>query len=720
MQNRVSIRKIFSLLIPWFFFLLMFAWGWRVRNLFTHIPSYGDTLEVLWAIEWYYQNLWVKRTFPWFDTSMFHPVGWHTGTLLVPLPFLLALPARILGGPAFAYNVLGIFALVVSFAGMYRFSQQFTTRPTTIFVSLAYTFWAMGWAKIQGGHLVIAWLSGLLPWLAWAVTRMKPSLDQSQQLKGTILVGFIWGLIINFSLYGIFMGALTFLLWGKALFRRIPQMIIAGLVAILIGFPAIFLRWSGSQQDYTRVFVAADSIWWGASLNSLFIPSVFHPIPFIRSFSQWIYRGPYDESGVMNFGLLTSLLAVLGVLFFIKQKPYLVNLVGLTLAGIILALGLLLRWNGEMVSLPVFRPLNLGLWAVGHFYKPEVFPRFYPVQLDTAIPLPSFLLTIFVPYWEGAHTLSRFAVLGMLGASVLAGLGLDRLPKLARIFLYALWIVEILPNPTASMPIPFEPHPAYAWLARQTFRPGEGIIDIAARRPILMIGGEIAWATWLHGKPTAAGMGSAWPGHSLILLEYLSENPSVFSEPEISLILQQYGVRYLFLHMLGEEEPEMWDIVQGNPAFRPIGCFQPLLEVNPWPYPICVASVEVKEEPINLFLKTRWLHLEEGGVWAEGEFSRAEWIAITKKDYVLEIQALPNCVPKQSQEITIQVNRKKVGFYRWKECILWQAEIPIPASIVKVGWNEIVLEYKYATSLPQNTTSSCPQLSVKFNVLKVR
>lgn len=719
-QKRTSIHKVAEALIPWFCFWVFFAWGWRVQNIFTHLPAYGDVLEVLWGIRYYYDTLMVKRSSPLFTSIVFHPIGWHTPTLAhTPLLFLLSLPLNALGGSAFAYNLLAVLALVVSFAGMYRFAQLFVSWPTAVLAAVVYTFWRMVWGRVWG-HLHTEWMSGLLPWLAYGLMRVRCS-HESRQLKWVLFAGLIWGLMINFALYGVFIGAFVFLLWGCQIFRRISQVVLIGLMAMVIGLPTILLYWWGAQQDHIHVFGAGHNLWWGASLNSLFVPSVFHPLRLVRSISHLLYTGPHDESGVMNFGIMTSLLALIGMVLVVKSRRRNTALVGLMFGGMVLSMGLLLRWNGEVVSYPAFRSLNAAIWNLGHFLKPEIFPSTCPKPFETGVPLPGFLFTAAIPFWESARTVSRFAVLGMLGAAVLAGIALDRLPKIARAFLSVLWMVEMLPSPTGNVPVPFQLHPAYAWLAGQAVGAGEGIADISY--PTLKVGGEILWAAGLHSKPTVSGAGSFWPEHTFVLWNYFVNDPASFSRPQVGLILQQYQVRYLFLHILGEREKEMWRMVQGNPVFRPVGCFDPMPSPNPWPYPICVAEVEAEENPIQVLLGQGWSGREEWGVWVEGTYSTAGWIAAEKRDYVLRVSAFPFCVPAQHQRISIAINGEKIGSYQWGECELWEAEIPIPGSVVRIGWNEISFQYAYARSPAEVTLGQNPDsrvLSVGFTTLEVK
>jgi hypothetical protein len=202
---------------------------------------------------------------------------------------------------------------------------------------------------------------------------------------------------------------------------------------------------------------------------------------------------------------------------------------------------------------------------------------------------------------------------------------------------------------------------------------------------------------------------------------YFLSDQDALSRPQIGLF-QQYGIRYLFLHMYGEKEREMWITMQNNPAFRPVGCWDPLPGPNPWPYPICVAEVAAAQEPIRVLLSDGWSGQEDWGVWAEGTRSTAGWIADAQRDYSLQIGAFPLCVPGQRQRISIKVNGQEIGAYQWEECELWEGERPIPGSVVRIGWNEITFEYAYAFSPAEVTRGQNPDprvLSVGFTKLEV-
>jgi len=525
--------------------------------------------------------------------------------------------------------------------------------------------------------------------------------------------------MINFSLYSIFLGGLVFLLLGKNLFhiKCLRGVFVVGMIAFVIASPTIVPYWLGSSVDQTHQFGIAHDLAWGASLNSLFVPSINHPLKTLSQIARTIYTGPRDESGVFNLGFITCGLALLEFFWLSREKSYCWGLVGLTVISLVLSLGLLLKWNGQPVQLSGNSLFNEILWRVGHALKPEFFPTVLPYpDFHSGIPLPSLVLSIFVPFWESARVMSRYALVGMLGAVTLAAMALQKLPASARILLALFWVIEVLPSPTNSgRPVAFQLHPAYTWLMAQPLETGEGILDMEP--PTVSIEGSIPIATLLHGVPTAAGVGSFWPEHTFRLWEIFLPEGEALARPQTGDLLWQYHIRYLFLHFRGNKDQaqKMWDMIAENPAFHQVGCFDPVAGDSPWPYSICVAEVNKPVSPFNVILRAGWSVPEPWGIWSEGPVSELEWLATTRQDHHLKFEAFPLCAPYQHQQLTVKVNGESVSSYQWENCETMEVDLLIPASLIAMGWNQITFEYAYALTPAEVTEGQ----NVDFRLLGV-
>jgi len=721
--KRVS-QPIIKRLAPWAGFWGIFLWCWRVRDLFHRIPAYGDALEVIWGIRYYYDSLFVMHRSPLFTPLVFHPWGWQTATLAhTPVFFLAALPFYALGGAAFAYNILAIVPSVVSFAGVFRFVRLFASRFSATVAALVFTFVYMRWFRVQC-HLHILWAISLLPWLAWTIENINRKPEWTTR-KAIWRAGLIWGMMINVSLYSIFLGGLVFIFLGKKFWqiKNILRVLATAVLALVLASPTIVLYWRGSQLIRLYQWGIAHNLHWGISLNGLFAPFTAHSLEIVRKISSVLYSGPHDESGVSTLGLVTCVLACVGLVLVIKKRPCPWGLLWLTIGGGLLAMGLLFKWNGVVVQIDGIRGLDAILWRIGHSLKPGLFPTVLPEPgFEAGIPLPGFLMMVFVPFWESARALDRYVFLAMLGAVTLAAIALQKFPKLVRYSLVLLWLVEILPPPTTEgVPVYFQLHPAYAWLASQSLEVDEGIVDMSY--PTLSMGGEVLTAASLHGKPTISGQGSFFPEPTIWLWNHLTTEKEALSRPYIGALLHQYHVRYLFLHMLGNREQGMWSMVVKNPVFQPVGCFDPLPEVTPWPYPICVAELRPVAARSDILLRqTGWSPQENWGTWAQGLVSTVQWLVATQQDYSLRLEALPFCAPGRYQAVTIKINGQMLTHHQWQGCETWEEDVAIPSSFVKSGWNQLTFEYGYAVSPSDVTGGMNPDLrllSVGFVKLEV-
>lgn len=708
-------RKFFKPFLAFSIFALFFLWGWRIHDILHDIPAYTDVLEILWGMEWYHEALFEKRIFPLSLPLIFHPLKWHSITLgYSPLVFVLALPFYELGSVALAYNALVISALLVAFWGAFSFLKKFSSPFFAACAAAIFTFSAVNWFQARL-HPNILWALGLLPWLALTLENCK----SHPTGKCIGVSGCLLGLMTIFSFYGFFAGLILFVLWGGKLFtiRGVKSGVSIILMALLLSLPTILIFWFSMQEGRVHYYGIEHNLHWGASLNSLFIPSVFHPLLEFRRVALSIYKGPCDEAGIANLGFLTWILTFIGAVRAVKSKNW--GLIFLVLCGLSLSMGLLLKWDDKPLHFSLFNPLITGIWKAGHAIKPKVFlSREPPAGFEGGIPLPGLFLIAFAPFWELARVFSRYAAVGLLGMLALGSMALNRMPKYMRYILVAIWMVESLPVPVNGVPVPYELHPAYEWLAEQALISGEGIVDIAY--PTLIMGPEILWGAWLHGKPTASGTGSYWPEYSYWLWAYFLQNN--MSNPDVGLVLSQYHVRYLFLHVYGEREKEMWNIISHNPSLRPIRCFEPKENNFPWNYPICVAEVLNLNSPVNIIPEEGWSQREEWGIWANGRLARAMWLALARKDHMLFLEAFPLCLPGENQRMDVKINKHLVAVHEWEDCNLWEGSIRIPASLIEEGFNELVFEFKYALSPNEITGGKNPdlrKLAVGFRKLKV-
>jgi hypothetical protein len=731
LQQHIPVR-LFRIVLPWLAFAMMLMWGWRVYDIVNRIPAYGDALEVIWGIQQYHDALANGQPLPLYTPLVFAPNGWHTATLAhTPFLFLLAQPFCFIGGAAFAYNLLALISLVVAYAGSMKLLRRYVSAMPATAGALIFTFVNARWFRIFG-HFHILWATSLLPWLLIVLSKLAhDEMDKKQSLKLQILAGAFWGGMINFSYYSIFLGAVAFAIWGKQFFRLryLKQAAVIAFIAVLLSAPTLILYEIGSRQDDAKPWTISGVQIWGASLNGLMDISWLHPINILKQISVAIYSGPGDESGIHQYGLVTGLLALLGAALICRKRPNRTGLLWLAGVGLLLSLGLLLKWNGKEVSLPALQPLDDLLWRLGHFLKPDVFASDLPrPPFDRGIPLPGYVLAVFVPFYESARVVARYSLVADLGLIVIAAIGLDHLPALGRWIIAAIWILEGLPLVTnAGLPMTsIKPHPAYAWLAEQPLAEGENIIEIT--NPTIAIGGDVILATQYHHKPTVSGVGSYLPEHVRYIYEYLADDVAhhggqTLSTETFARLLNQYGARYALFQIKDTWSKSMWNLAQKNPQLRALKCYDPNPGVSPWNYPICVA--EVLPQPVNVIALDGWYPSEEWGVWAEGVNSQAKWVATAQMDYQLTISAFPYCAAHDTtttQTVQLEVNGELLISHTWTRCEVWHGTVTIPKSQIVVGENNLAFSYANATrpSEREPGNGDTRQLSVGFTQLSVK
>lgn len=716
---------------PWLLFAAFLWWGWREQNLARSLPAYGDILELTWALSWYDDAL-RQGANPLLASTAFYPVGWNLKTYATGFLFLPALlPWHRLAGAAFAYNVGVLFTFALSFGGMLVLAGRLMGRLAATVGALLFTFWALRWFQTIG-HLNFLFGSACLPWLILALERfLQRSSEASQSslrsLFWLVPVGLIWAATIAGSLYFIWIGGLLVAGWiaGRRLSKEISRqtasiaLVGSATVASLVSMPILWEYWRASTAVGASTPDLGEVNFWGASLNSLPLPYVFHP--WLGSFATTIYRGITYEQGATNFGLIAVMTAIAGwrVAWREGRRRWLPIFV-LTPVALVLCLGLTLKWDNVSLQWDVLRSVNAALWQIGHLLKPDVFSAGPPpAPFDTAIPLPGLLLSATVPLFERARVFARYGFIAALGIFLLAGLTIERLrrPRGVRWLLATALLFEVIPPPLPRVPFPPPSHEAFTWLKSQ---PAGAVADLLAAHPdtlVLINRGETVWAIRLHGKPAVGGASSVWPASASFLHEWLATHPHAVAGPTFVPLLRQYGTRYILLHMTGEWEAAILAEARQNPALEFVRCFDPPITPSPWPYPICALQVRPASNPtINLAPEDGWSAPEDWGIWAIGRESHALWVATDRQERRLTLEAFPNCVPDKTQTLLIEINGVRLAEHTWNTCDPWTATIALPPTLLRLGGNKLSLRFAYAVAPVEGDTRL---LSVGFSRLRI-
>jgi hypothetical protein len=100
----------------------------------------------------------------------------------------------------------------------------------------------------------------------------------------------------------------------------------------------------------------------------------------------------------------------------------------------------------------------------------------------------------------------------------------------------------------------------------------------------------------------------------------------------------------------------------------------------------------------------------------------AGWVATNRSAQRLSIAVFPHCVPGRTQEVTLEVNGQALASHRWQDCDTWSADIDVPAALIEVGENRLMIHAANAArpiDVSNGANADARWLSVGFTRLQV-
>ena len=434
----------------------------RATYITGRLPKTRDVSNYVWGLQWTAHQL-IHLGNPWFTTQMAAPAGIQLGfDTTMPLAGLIMTPVTLAFGPSAAFTLLTIAAPGLACYVMYRAARLWLAGPGAIAAGALFGLSAMlDWQDWY--HLNIALGTLFLPMTLEAAVRLRRRPGRRQ----AIILGLVLGasVLVNqeSAVLAAILAALILLPWllglgtagtadpaaapakaaathataadayvaasGTRFTAADARPAAAGAQAAdpetraklaVVGLGALAAVIIASPQ---LVAMAQQAVAGGASINpaklvSTYVlygaglPTLFAPSPRLGSFglhaltSAYTYHEPAE--GVATFGVLLSALALAGLAASWRRRPAWLFAV-LWGCCAVLALGPTLI-IGTRTHIPVAQ-------------------NWHGTRVSLLMP---YTWLVHIPVLSALREADRFALLGMVGAAILAGAAVDWLARHAR------------------------------------------------------------------------------------------------------------------------------------------------------------------------------------------------------------------------------------------------------------------------------------------------
>jgi hypothetical protein len=522
---------------------------------------FEDAFESIWYLYWYKHALFDLRTSPLFEPDVFYPVGWDLGFSVMPplYPALLA-PLTALVGHVAAYNLSLVGACVFAAYGVYVLGKALGASTWgSIIAGIAYAFYPNRQVYF-GGFLNLLLGSMWLPWIVYGVVQAtRRSLFRARWMA---LAGLAFGLSIAGAWQFTFISTTAVAVFGAVCLwpgirtewrTWVRPIAVAALIVCLTAGPLLLNAFRvrqriGASAEFSFEDVDGTSV----SIERLFVPSALNPLTW--KLSRETFPLSNGEDGVVSFGYIPALLALLGVRHWPGTGKRLVRgFIAMIATGVILMAGPTLHWWGQAVSLRL-----PGASVVG-----RVAPMLVMPDGSLRIPMPAMALHLPIPGFRSFHHFGRWGLIASLGIAVLAGVGLTGIMRSCKpwvrvilgigSFLCLMLEFNTQPLPAVT-PIRQMQRNVDAWLAAQ---PEQNVI---IEYPLsYTMHGQSLYYTIAHGQKIVHGS-SILPAGYPELLHTLNKWPG---EAAIDL-LEEIKVRYILVHAFrgeGFEEEILPDLL---------------------------------------------------------------------------------------------------------------------------------------------------------------
>jgi Dolichyl-phosphate-mannose-protein mannosyltransferase len=383
----------------------------RATYLTGKLPLDGDQMQYVWNFWWVAKQV-THLGNPWFTNYMAAPVGVRLGyDTLTPLLGIVMTPVTLLFGPATSYNLVATLASGLAAYAMYRAARLWLPSRTGAIAAGAFYGYSSMLTSQAWLHLHTAMGCVFLPLTLEAAVRLRRRPGTAQGIVLGVVVGCAVLVDQELGVLAIVVAVLALLPW---LVRHLDRpgfwaSVVAAVSAVVVSSPQLYamVRAGGKGGPSTTDLYSSYSRY-TASLPALFAPS-----PHLASYGLTglasiysshmtaVARAYNAHEEAATFGVVLTVTALLGLIAAWRRRGT-GRLALLWLGSIILALGPALIVSGR-----TYTPLAT---------------TWHGIRVSLLMP---YTWLIRLPVLSSFREADRLALIGLVGAALLAGAAVD-------------------------------------------------------------------------------------------------------------------------------------------------------------------------------------------------------------------------------------------------------------------------------------------------------
>ncbi len=423
--SRSGMRHL-ALLVAYLAAGIALTWP-RTAYLWRHLlPETRDTSGYVWDLWWTAHQV-VHLANPWYTSHMAAPVGIQLGfDTTMPLAGLIMTPVTLAFGPSASFDVLTILVPGLTCYLMYRAARLWLAEPGAIAAGALFGLSSMlTWQDWQ--HLNIALGTIFLPMTLEAAVRLR----RRPGARQGVILGVVLGasLLVNqeSAVMAVLLAAAALLPWliRHPAAARLRALAWGALAAVIVASPqliAMIQQAASGGASVSGRTLAHTAKTYGVGLFDLVNPSQRVASYGLTSLANAAANGDGRiGEGMPIYGVVLTVLALCGLVAAWRRSS----------AWKLAALWVGCSW------------LSLGavLW-VGHKPRVPFLDRWYGQRVSLIMPYTWFMR---IPWLSDLREADRFAIIGLVGAVLLAGAAVDwvwRHARVAVVVLAALAVFE--------------------------------------------------------------------------------------------------------------------------------------------------------------------------------------------------------------------------------------------------------------------------------------